>query len=154
MVMPCYPPTVNSSLARESCTHYTTILSIEMSNKLKERDMIQCSGHSRAVAVPVSIPDLSDVRKLAAHLHAPGQPYHDRVWGWEVTYEPELTEPYYLANGSRLVWLIYPNYRLVEVYRLAADVEILGEEDSLTGGDVLPGFALPAREVFADPAAE
>ncbi|MCE7983863.1 MAG: Uma2 family endonuclease [Caldilinea sp. CFX5] len=64
------------------------------------------------------------------------------------------TAVYYLANGSRLVWLVYPNYRLIEVYRPGADVEILGEEDTLTGGDVLPGFELPVREVFADPLAE
>ena len=64
------------------------------------------------------------------------------------------TAAYYLANGSRLVWLVYPNYRLIEVYRLGADIQILGEEDTLTGGDVLPGFELPVREVFADPLAE
>ena len=64
------------------------------------------------------------------------------------------TAAYYLANGSRLVWLVYPNYRLVEVYRPDADVEILDEENTLTGGDVLPGFELPVREVFADPVAE
>lgn len=68
--------------------------------------------------------------------------------------EMRETAAYYLANGSRLVWLVYPHYRLVEVYRPDADVEILGEEDTLTGGDVLPGFALPVREVFADPLAE
>ena len=50
------------------------------------------NGHSRSVAVPISIPDLSDVQKLATRLHAAGQSYHDHVWGWEVTYEPELTE--------------------------------------------------------------
>ena len=61
------------------------------------------------------------------------------------------TAAYYLANGSRLVWLVYPNYRLVEVYRPEADVEILGEEEILTDDDVLPGFELPVREVFADP---
>jgi len=64
------------------------------------------------------------------------------------------TAAYYLANGSRLVWLVYPNYRLVEVYRPDMDVEILGEADTLTGGDVLPGFALPVREIFADPLAD
>lgn len=64
------------------------------------------------------------------------------------------TAAYYLANGVRLVWLVYPNYRLVEVYRSGADIEILGEEDMLTGGDVLPGFELPVRKVFADPLAE
>lgn len=64
------------------------------------------------------------------------------------------TAAYYLANGSQLVWLVYPNYRLIEVYRLGADIEILGEEDTLTGGNVLPGFELPVRDVFADPLAE
>lgn len=57
---------------------------------------------------------------------------------------------FYLANGSRLVWLVIPDKRLIEVY--AADVEdVLTENDKLTGGDVLPGFELPVRDVFADP---
>ena len=50
------------------------------------------NGHSRSVTIPISIPDLSDVRNLAARLHAAGQSYQDFVWGWEVTYEPELSE--------------------------------------------------------------
>lgn len=61
---------------------------------------------------------------------------------------------YYLANGSRLVWLIYPNYRLVEVYRPDADVEILDEGQTLFGYDVLPGFELAVADVFADPFTE
>jgi hypothetical protein len=50
-------------------------------------------GRSRAVTVPVAIPALEDVRALATRLHANGESYHDRVWGWEVTYEPEIREP-------------------------------------------------------------
>jgi hypothetical protein len=42
--------------------------------------------------MPIAIPDLSDVQKLAARLHAAKQSYHEHVWGWEVTYEPELNE--------------------------------------------------------------
>jgi Uma2 family endonuclease len=61
---------------------------------------------------------------------------------------------YYLANGARLVWLIYPAKHMVEVYTPDGDVEILVEGDLLTGGDVLPGFSLPVAEVFADPLAE
>lgn len=49
-------------------------------------------GHSRSVTVPISIPNLDDIRRLAARLHESGKPYHDRAWGWEVTYEPELSE--------------------------------------------------------------
>ena len=61
---------------------------------------------------------------------------------------------YYLANGARLVWLVYPQKRLIEAYSLDADVEILLEDDTLTGGDVLPGFASAVAEVFADPLGE
>jgi len=61
---------------------------------------------------------------------------------------------YYLENGARLVWLVYPQKRFIEVYSPDADVEILLEGDTLTGGDVLPGFTLLVAEVFADPLAE
>ena len=61
---------------------------------------------------------------------------------------------YYLAHGVRLVWLVYPHKRLVEVYRPDADVEILAVGDVLTGGEVLPGFSIPVADVFADPLAE
>lgn len=50
-------------------------------------------GRTRTVTVPVAIPALDDVRALAMHLHELGESYHGRVWGWEVTYEPEVREP-------------------------------------------------------------
>jgi Uma2 family endonuclease len=57
---------------------------------------------------------------------------------------------YYLANGSRLVWLIYPTLQIVETYS-ADDEQILGAAAAhvLTGGDVLPDFALPLVRLFA-----
>lgn len=50
------------------------------------------SGRSHAVTVPIAIPDLGEVRALAAKLYRNGVSYHGRAWGWQVTYEPELTE--------------------------------------------------------------
>ncbi|MBI1297288.1 hypothetical protein GC175_20245 [bacterium] len=50
------------------------------------------NGPSRAVNVPLFIPNLDEVRALAMRLHADAQPYRGRAWGWEVTYEPEVTE--------------------------------------------------------------
>lgn len=50
-------------------------------------------GRSRSVAVPVAIPDVQEVRALAQRLHQLGQAYQDRVWGWELSYEPEIDEP-------------------------------------------------------------
>lgn len=59
---------------------------------------------------------------------------------------------YYLLNGTRLVWLFDPTKHLVIV--LTADEEqILLEDETLDGGDVLPGFTLPLRDIFADPLA-
>jgi Uma2 family endonuclease len=55
---------------------------------------------------------------------------------------------YYIANGTRLVWLVYPEQRIIEVYRPDADVQILIERDTLDGGDVLPGFTLAVKDVF------
>lgn len=61
---------------------------------------------------------------------------------------------YYLANGSRLVWLVVPGKRYVEVHRPNQEEEIMFGSDVLDGGDVLPGFTLPIADVFADQAGE
>jgi Uma2 family endonuclease len=54
---------------------------------------------------------------------------------------------YYLANGSRMVWLIYTEKRLVEVLT-PNDRQLLKEDDTLTGGEVLPGFQVTVRDIF------
>lgn len=54
---------------------------------------------------------------------------------------------YYLANGTRMVWLVYPDKRLVEVLT-ADDRQFFTGDDTLTGGDVLPGFSLPVKNIF------
>lgn len=56
---------------------------------------------------------------------------------------------YYLANGARLVWLVYPRKRIVEVYVAEGASELYTEGDTLSGGDVLPGFALRVGALFA-----
>lgn len=63
---------------------------------------------------------------------------------------PEMREKasYYLKKGSRLVWLVYPEKRLVEVYQHDGGIEILTEEDNLDAGTVLPDFRLPVKNLF------
>ena len=51
----------------------------------------------------------------------------------------------YFAAGVRLVWYIDPRTRTATTYTSPQDFAVLGENDSLTGGDVLPGFELPLR---------
>lgn len=57
------------------------------------------------------------------------------------------TADYSLAHGARLVWLVYPEKRIVEVHT-PDGFDILTDGDTLSGGDVLPGFALAVRDVF------
>lgn len=54
----------------------------------------------------------------------------------------------YFASGCRLVWLVDPRDRTVAVYTSAADSVVLTAKQTLTGGDVLPGFRLPLRNIF------
>lgn len=55
----------------------------------------------------------------------------------------------YLKAGVRLVWVIYPMERVVYAYRAPKEVRVLGDDDALDGGDVLPGFSVPVSELFA-----
>ena len=54
-----------------------------------------------------------------------------------------------LERGVRLIWVIDPEDRSVTVYRKGAPDEYLTENDTLTGGDVLPGFSVRVAELFA-----
>ncbi|QEH37828.1 hypothetical protein OJF2_64190 [Aquisphaera giovannonii] len=49
----------------------------------------------------------------------------------------------YFRAGVRLVWYVEPRTKTVRVDSSPDEVVALGEGDSLDGGDVLPGFALP-----------
>ncbi len=55
----------------------------------------------------------------------------------------------YFFAGVRLVWLVDPAQRTAEVYTDPDSCRTVREDGSLEGGDVLPGFALPLRQLFA-----
>jgi Uma2 family endonuclease len=55
----------------------------------------------------------------------------------------------YIENGVRLGWLINPQDRQVEIYRLGQSVEVLQEPQSLSGEDVLPGFVLHLNRILS-----
>ena len=55
----------------------------------------------------------------------------------------------YFAAGVRLVWYIVPASRSARAYTAVDAFVDLGENDSLSGGDVLPGFTLSLGELFA-----
>jgi Uma2 family endonuclease len=55
-----------------------------------------------------------------------------------------------IAAGVRLVWLIDPVARTVTVFTALDQATVLSEEDTLDGGDVLPGYALRLRDLFSE----
>lgn len=55
---------------------------------------------------------------------------------------------YYLANGTQMVWLVYPEKRLIEV-ATANEILFLNDKDMLEGGAVLSGFSVAVAAIFA-----
>jgi Uma2 family endonuclease len=55
----------------------------------------------------------------------------------------------YFRAGVRLVWYVDPKKRTVRVYTARDTSALLRENQSLDGGDVLPGFSLSIRKWFA-----
>ncbi len=56
----------------------------------------------------------------------------------------------WIANGVRLAWLIDPYAETAYVYRPGQEIETVQgfADQSLHGGEVLPGFELPLREMM------
>ena len=55
----------------------------------------------------------------------------------------------WLEAGTKMVLAVNPRRRSVTVYRSQSDITILTGTDVLDGGDVVPGFQLTLREIFA-----
>jgi Uma2 family endonuclease len=54
----------------------------------------------------------------------------------------------YFQAGVLLVWVVFPNHRLIHVYEATGKVRAIAEPDHLDGGTVLPGFQLPLDRLF------
>ena len=62
------------------------------------------------------------------------------------TLERKMAE--YRDCGVRLGWLLDPQEKHVQIYRLGRPTEYLNQPESLSGEDVLPGFVLALSEVW------
>ena len=54
----------------------------------------------------------------------------------------------WLAAGCRMVVVVDPRRRAATVYRSPSDIVLLSENGEIDGGDVVPGWTLPLRELF------
>jgi Uma2 family endonuclease len=55
----------------------------------------------------------------------------------------------YFLTGVELVWFVDPARRTVQVYTSPDESHTVREDEKLDGGNVLPGFKLPMRKLFA-----
>jgi len=76
---------------------------------------------------------------LAVEVVSPGDSYtevEEKVFDW-------------LDAGTKMVVVINPRQRSATVYKSPSDITALAEADVLAGGDVVPGFELAVRKIFA-----
>lgn len=62
-------------------------------------------------------------------------------------YESKVAE--YLSWGVKLIWLVDPNTETVMVVKGSGERKVLKGSDVLTGEDVLPGFKIRVKTIFA-----
>jgi Uma2 family endonuclease len=56
----------------------------------------------------------------------------------------------YFAAGVKVVWFVYGESRKVVVYDSPESSTTISGDETLDGGDVLPGFSIPVAQLFAD----
>lgn len=56
----------------------------------------------------------------------------------------------YLRAGGRMVWVVWPKRKCIEVFRRGSPPELLSLADTLDGGELLPGFRLAVARVFEE----
>ncbi|MBI1880218.1 MAG: Uma2 family endonuclease [Chloroflexi bacterium] len=54
----------------------------------------------------------------------------------------------YLAYGTPMVWVIYPQQRLVIIHNPDGTARTLHEADTLNGETIIPGFSCQVAEIF------
>jgi Uma2 family endonuclease len=128
---------------------------------LEENDLGNLAGADAAVRLLpglVRIPDVSFVcwERLPVRGQIPDEPILSLApdLAIEVLSEGNTKKEmqrklkdYFLA-GVRLVWFVDPMRRVIEVYTASDQSTVLTENNTLEGGEVLPGLLVPVREVF------
>ena len=54
----------------------------------------------------------------------------------------------YFAHGSRSVWVVYPQQRVVRIFDVNGGAKRFEREQPLTDPDILPGFNIPTSAIF------
>jgi Uma2 family endonuclease len=156
---------VDGVLVEKVMGYWESVLAIELArflgNFVKRRNLGTLAGEAGMLRLSpglVRIPDLSFISRarLAEHRAArpPILPLGPDL-AIEVVSEGNTPKEIarkireYFASGCRLVWVVDPRTRTIAVYTSPDNSIDLKETQTLTGGDVLPGFRLPLKKLFS-----
>ena len=119
--------------------------------------LLGADGFARLFGGQLRAPDVSFVRRdqrpqgLVSRGYADGAPALavEVVSPSNTVEEMEQKRHEYFAAGAELVWIVLPVTQTVQVWTTPQTCTTLGREDQLTGGDLLPGFAVTVGDIFA-----
>jgi len=72
------------------------------------------------------------------------------IVSWETAKDLERKIRQYFASGARAVWVLYPDSEALHVFNSPNSVRILTVTDTLEMPDLLPGYSVPVKSLFAD----
>lgn len=55
----------------------------------------------------------------------------------------------YMRGGTRLLWVVYPGAREIDVYAMNDAPQTLRLDKTLDGGDVFPTLSIPIQDIFS-----
>jgi Uma2 family endonuclease len=156
---------VDGVLVEKVMGYWESVLAIELArflgNFVKRRKLGTLAGEAGMLRLSpglVRIPDLSFITRARIAQHrralAPIPPLAPDL-AIEVLSEGNTAREMarkvgeYFASGCRLVWLVDSRTRTIAVYTSVDKPIVFTEKQTLTGGDVLPGFRLPLRKLFS-----
>ncbi|MGE0599521.1 MAG: Uma2 family endonuclease [Dehalococcoidia bacterium] len=66
----------------------------------------------------------------------------------DIAGEVDVKVAEYLEAGVRLIWVVYPETKAVQIFRPGGQDSRLAAGGTLSGEDVVPGFELPVSDIF------
>ena len=88
------------------------------------------------------------VRVEEAFLHCGRSLIRSRLWDTDAQVDRACYPTYRQVLAARLVWVVHPGTRTVDVHSSDGIVTTLAQNDTLASLDVLPGFSCPVSAVL------
>lgn len=156
---------INGVLVEKAVSDLTAFLAVELATLLNTVVrpgrlgwVLGADGFVRLFSTKLRAPDVSFVRReqraggrllsrgyadvapaLAVEIFSPGN----------TVSELEEKRAEFFAAGTELFWIVYPEQRQIVVSTGPEEHCVLGADDMLDGGSVLPGFLLRVGDLFA-----